>query len=43
MIYALICIGICYFGLLICGIILLVDTIQYHKWKKELNKRWKND
>ena len=43
MIGVLICIGICYLGLLFCGIILLIDTIRYRKWKKEWNKRWKND
>ena len=41
MVGAWICLGLCYLGLLACGIILLVDTIQVHKWNKEHNKRWK--
>ena len=43
MIGILVCIGICYLGLLACGIVFLVDTIQHYKRKKEISKRWKNE
>ena len=34
MVGVLIIIGLCYLGLLACGIILLVDGVREHKWKK---------
>jgi hypothetical protein len=39
MIGALVLIGICYLGLLACGIILLVDDIKEYKWRKRRKER----
>lgn len=40
MIGALIIFGLCYLGLLACGIMLLVDGIREHKWRKRMKERW---
>ncbi len=39
MIGALIIIGLCYLGLLACGIMLLVDGVRERKWKKRMKER----
>ena len=40
MIGALIIIGLCYLGLLACGIMLLVDGIRARKFAKKTQKFW---
>ena len=40
MIGALIIFCLCYLGLLACGIMLLVDDVREHKWKKRMKERW---
>jgi hypothetical protein len=40
MIGALIIIGLCYLGLLACGIILLIDDVKERKWRKRMKERW---
>ena len=38
----LIIIGLCYLGLLACGIILLVDDIRARQFAKKTQKFWEN-
>lgn len=40
MIGALIILGLCYLGLLACGIMLLIDDIREYKWRKRMKERW---
>ena len=42
MVGALIIIGLCYLGLLACGVILLVDDIRAKKFAKKSQKFWEN-
>lgn len=42
MIGALIIIGLCYLGLLACGIMLFVDDIRAKKFAKKTQKFWEN-
>lgn len=42
MVGALIIIGICYLGLLACGIMLLVDDVRARKHAKKTKKFWEN-
>jgi hypothetical protein len=37
---ALIIIGLCYLGLLACGIMLLADGVRERKWRKRMKERW---
>lgn len=37
---ALIIIGLCYLGLLACGIMLLVDGVRERKRRKRMKERW---
>lgn len=39
---ALILIGICYLGLLACGIALCIDDVKAKKFAKQTKKFWKN-
>ena len=38
MVGALTIIGLCYLGLLACGIVLLVDGVREHKWRKRIKE-----
>lgn len=40
MVGVLIILGLCYLGLLACGIMLLVDDIKTYKWRKRMKERW---
>ena len=40
MVGALIIIGLCYFGLFACGIVLFVDDLQVKKFAKKIQKFW---
>lgn len=40
MVGALAIIGLCYLGLLACGIMLLVDDVRERKWRKRMRERW---
>lgn len=40
MIGALIIFGLCYLGLLACGIVLLVEDVRERKWRKRMKERW---
>lgn len=40
MIGALVMIGLCYLGLLACGIVFLIDDIKDYKWRKRMKERW---
>ena len=42
MVGALIIIGLCYLGLLACGIMLFIDTLRAKKFAKESKKFWEN-
>ena len=42
MVVALIIIGFCYLGLLVCGIMLFIDTIRAKKFAKQTQKFWEN-
>ena len=42
MIGALVIIGLCYLGLLVCGIMLFIDTIEAKKFAKQTQKFWEN-
>lgn len=42
MVGALVIIGICYLGLLACGIMLLVDDVRARKHAKKTKKFWEN-
>ena len=39
MVGALVIIGLCYLGLLACGIMLLVDDMRERKWRKRMKER----
>lgn len=39
---ALVIIGLCYLGLLACGIMLFVDDIRAKKFTKKIQKFWEN-
>lgn len=39
MVGVLVMIGLCYLGLLACGIMLLVDDIRERKWRKDMKER----
>lgn len=39
---ALVIIGLCYLGLLACGIMLFVDDIRAKKFAKKIQKFWEN-
>ena len=44
MVVVLIVIGLCYLGLLACGIMAIVDDIRIYKWRKRMReRRSKND
>jgi hypothetical protein len=40
MVGALTILGLCYLGLLVCGIMLLVDGVRERKWRKRMKERW---
>ena len=42
MVGALVIIGICYLGLLACGIMLLVDDVRARKHAKKTKEFWEN-
>lgn len=42
MVGALIMIGLCYLGLLACGIMLFIDTLEAKKFAKKTQKFWEN-
>jgi hypothetical protein len=42
MVGALVMIGICYLGLLACGIVLFIDTVKATKFAKKTKEFWEN-
>ena len=42
MVGVLIIFGLCFLGLLACGIMLIVDDIREKKFRKETQKFWEN-
>ena len=42
MVGVLIIFGLCFLGLLACGIMLIVDDIRAKKFRKETQKFWEN-
>ena len=42
MVGALVIIGICYLGLLACGIMLFIDDLRAKKFAKKTQEFWKN-
>lgn len=44
MVGLLVILGLCYLGLLYCGIMEVVDDIKRYKWRKRMKEEyWKNE
>ena len=43
MIGVLIVIGLCYLGLLACGIMAIVDDVRIYEWRKRMKERWNDN